>query len=104
MPGGIRMPIYEYQCKKCGAVMEHIQKFSDPPMTDCGDCGTEGSLEKMMSLSAFHLKGSGWYLTDYARKNTGPSSPDNAASKGSENTITAKASNSESSSGSDSSK
>ena len=62
------MPIYEYKCKKCGAVCEHIQKFSDPPMMDCGECGTSGSLEKLMSLSAFHLKGSGWYVTDYGRK------------------------------------
>jgi len=68
------MPIYEYQCKKCGAVSEHIQKFSDDPLTDCPECGTVGSLEKLMSLSAFHLKGSGWYLTDYARKNSGPTS------------------------------
>jgi putative FmdB family regulatory protein len=63
------MPIYEYKCKKCGEHSEHIQKFSDSPMTDCKKCGTTGALEKLMSLGSFHLKGSGWYLTDYAKKN-----------------------------------
>lgn len=63
------MPIYEYKCKKCGTVSEHIQRFSDEPLTDCGDCGSAGGLEKMISLSAFHLKGSGWYVTDYGGKN-----------------------------------
>ena len=67
------MPIYEYECKKCKNTTEFIQKFSDSPMTDCGECGTKGSLEKLMSLGSFHLKGSGWYLTDYARKDKGPS-------------------------------
>ena len=67
------MPIYEYECKKCKNNTEFIQRFSDPPMTDCGECGTKGSLEKLMSLGSFHLKGSGWYLTDYARKDKGPS-------------------------------
>lgn len=64
------MPIYEYKCKRCGTVTECIQKFSDAPLCDCKECGTTGSLEKLMSLSAFHLKGSGWYLTDYGRKDT----------------------------------
>lgn len=64
------MPIYEYKCKKCGEHSEYIQKFSDSPMTDCNKCGTTGILEKLMSLGSFHLKGSGWYLTDYAKKNT----------------------------------
>ena len=67
------MAIYEYQCKKCKHTSEFIQKFSDPPMTDCDECGTKGSLEKLMSLGSFHLKGSGWYLTDYARKDQGGS-------------------------------
>ncbi|MFH0814077.1 MAG: zinc ribbon domain-containing protein [Pseudomonadota bacterium] len=64
------MPIYEYRCKKCGTNSECIQKITDPPITGCNECGAEGSLEKLMSLGSFHLKGSGWYLTDYARKNT----------------------------------
>jgi len=62
------MPIYEYQCKKCSQVTEAIQKFSDPPLTKCPQCG--GRLNKMMSLNAFHLKGQGWYVTDYKGKNS----------------------------------
>lgn len=79
----IEMPIYEYKCKKCGAVSESIQKFSDPPLTNCEECGTNGSLEKLMSLNSFHLKGSGWYLTDYARKNS--QSTTNTSSKNNKN-------------------
>ncbi len=58
------MPIYEYKCEKCGRVVEAFQKFSDDPLTSC-ECG--GHLNKMMSLNSFHLKGSGWYVTDYAK-------------------------------------
>lgn len=65
------MPIYEYKCSKCGTITEAIQKFSDAPLTDCTDCGSRGSLSKLMSLGSFHLKGSGWYVTDYGRKDTG---------------------------------
>lgn len=61
------MPIYEYQCKKCNEVNEALQKFSDPPPTKCPHCG--GKVHKLMSLNAFQLKGSGWYITDYAGKN-----------------------------------
>ena len=65
------MPIYEYKCRKCGTVSEHIQKFSDDPLTDCGDCGCAGALEKLMSLSAFPFeRAQGWYVTDYGRRKT----------------------------------
>ena len=60
------MPIYEYECTKCGKVTEAMQKFSDPPLTECEHC--HGPLRKLISMSTFHLKGSGWYVTDYARK------------------------------------
>jgi putative FmdB family regulatory protein len=60
------MPIYEYRCKKCGEVIEKIQKFSDPPLKKHPGCG--GSLTKLISQSSFQLKGSGWYVTDYAGK------------------------------------
>lgn len=60
------MPIYEYSCDKCGNVIEWMQKFSDPLLTNHKDCG--GTLTKLISRSAFHLKGDGWYVTDYARK------------------------------------
>lgn len=61
------MPIYEYQCAACGQVLEKWQKFSEAPLTVCPKCG--GSLEKLISACAFHLKGSGWYVSDYAGKN-----------------------------------
>lgn len=59
------MPIYEYSCSKCGETIERIQKFSDPPLKKHPGCG--GKLTKLISQSAFQLKGSGWYVTDYAR-------------------------------------
>jgi putative FmdB family regulatory protein len=62
------MPIYEYSCRKCGKVIERIQKFSDPPLRRHPGCG--GTLTKLVSQSAFQLKGSGWYVTDYARAGT----------------------------------
>jgi putative FmdB family regulatory protein len=60
------MPIYEYQCEQCGKVQEAIQKFSDAPLTQCKHC--PGKLNKLISHSTFHLKGTGWYVTDYAGK------------------------------------
>ena len=60
------MPIYEYQCKRCGEVTESLQKMSDPPLKKCPECG--GKVSKLMSMNTFHLKGSGWYVTDYAGK------------------------------------
>jgi putative FmdB family regulatory protein len=65
------MPIYEYECQHCNQVTEAMQKFSEPPLTQCPKC--QGALKKLISHSAFHLKGSGWYVTDYARK--GDSAP-----------------------------
>jgi putative FmdB family regulatory protein len=62
------MPIYEYSCNKCGEVIERIQKFSDPPLKKHSGCG--GTLTKLISQSAFQLKGTGWYVTDYANKGT----------------------------------
>ena len=60
------MPIYEYQCKKCGTIEEALQKFSDKPLTKCRHC--TGKLHKLVSQSSFHLKGTGWYVTDYKNK------------------------------------
>ena len=62
------MPIYEYQCDSCTAITEDLQRFSDPPLEECPECG--GVLSKLMSLNSFHLKGSGWYVTDYTNKNS----------------------------------
>jgi putative FmdB family regulatory protein len=58
------MPIYEYRCLDCENEHEFIQKFSDDPKTECPACG--GRLEKLISNTAFVLKGTGWYVTDYA--------------------------------------
>ncbi|MBW1767834.1 MAG: zinc ribbon domain-containing protein [Deltaproteobacteria bacterium] len=63
------MPIYEYKCEKCRHQMEVWQKFSDPPTTKCELCN--GKMRKLISHSAFHLKGTGWYVTDYASKRGG---------------------------------
>ncbi len=63
------MPIYEYQCNRCRQITEALQKFSDPTLTECPHC--HGRLKKLMSLNSFHLKGSGWYVTDYAGKKAG---------------------------------
>jgi putative FmdB family regulatory protein len=60
------MPIYEYECTKCGNIKEALQKFSDKPLTKCKHCS--GKLNKLVSQSTFHLKGTGWYVTDYADK------------------------------------
>jgi putative FmdB family regulatory protein len=60
------MPLYEYQCDACGRRFELIRKFSDPPLETCPVCG--GTVRKLMSSPAFQFKGSGWYVTDYARK------------------------------------
>ena len=60
------MPIYEYECTSCGNVEEALQKFSDKPLKECKHCS--GKLHKLVSQSTFHLKGTGWYVTDYANK------------------------------------
>lgn len=62
------MPIYEYQCAKCKKTIEVIQKFSDKPLKKHAGCG--GSLTKLISASGFQFKGTGWYVTDYARKSS----------------------------------
>ena len=59
------MPLYEYKCKKCGGVLETLQRLSDAPLTVHENCG--GALKKVVSPSALHFKGKGWYVTDYAK-------------------------------------
>lgn len=75
------MPLYEYQCKKCKHRFEKIQKFSDKPLRKCPECG--GPVEQLLSAPAAHFKGSGWYVTDYARKGSG-SSGDGSSAKAKE--------------------
>ncbi len=62
------MPLYEYRCEQCGSRVEKIQKFSDAPLTTCEKCG--GALTRLLSAPAIQFKGTGWYVTDYARKST----------------------------------
>ena len=61
------MPIYEYECQQCGKVFETIQKFSDPRLTEC-NCDEKAPVRKLISAAAFHLKGTGWYATDFRDK------------------------------------
>ena len=71
------MPIYEYSCKKCGKTIEVIQKFNDPVLKKHEKCG--GALTKLISASGFQFKGTGWYVTDYAKK-SGPSASESSES------------------------
>ncbi|HJS57046.1 MAG TPA: FmdB family zinc ribbon protein [Vicinamibacteria bacterium] len=61
------MPLYEYECASCGT-FELIQRFSDPPLTRCPKCA--GRVQKLLSAPAIQFKGTGWYITDYARKSS----------------------------------
>ncbi len=63
------MPIYEYKCQKCGRQFEAFQGITDPELKSCKFC--KGKVQKMVSLSSFSLKGSGWYVTDYKGKKPG---------------------------------
>ncbi len=72
------MPLYEYQCKKCRHRFEKIQKFSDPPVKKCPECG--GVVEQLLSPPAVQFKGSGWYVTDYASKSGSQHSSSNGGS------------------------
>src|SRR5438093_12501131 len=62
------MPIYEYRCERCG-VFEEIQRITDQPLERCPQCGRK--VRRLISSTSFHLKGSGWYVTDYARPGPG---------------------------------
>ena len=68
------MPLYEYECEAAGHRFEVIQKFSDAPIDKCRVCG--GPVHKLQSAPAFHLKGTGWYATDYAKPGSTPESKD----------------------------
>jgi len=73
------MPLYEYQCENCGHRFELIRKFSDAPLAECPKCG--GAVRKLISSPAFHLKGTGWYATDYARQSEKASSSTDSKSE-----------------------
>jgi putative FmdB family regulatory protein len=73
------MPLYEYRCESCGATFEVIQKFSDPSVGTCKSCG--GKVRRLLSAPAIQFKGTGWYITDYARKGmTGGGETDKSSS------------------------
>ncbi len=62
------MPVYEYKCNRCGHITEALQKISDTPLEKCEACG--GPVKRIISQNSFHLKGTGWYVTDYASKSS----------------------------------
>ena len=72
------MPLYEYQCEACGNRFERIQKFSDPQVEVCPSCG--GKVQKLVSSPAIQFKGSGWYITDYAKKSSTEASSSSSSS------------------------
>lgn len=63
------MPLYDYKCHECGVVFEKLERFSDPPLAIHEGCG--GTVERLISPSAFHFKGTGFYITDYAKGSKG---------------------------------
>ena len=96
------MPLYEYQCKKCHSLTERIQKFSDPPLETCPHCG--GEVEQLLSAPAVQFKGSGWYVTDYARRGSGgngASPPTSTESKAGDSAKTSSSGSEKSTAGSD---
>jgi putative FmdB family regulatory protein len=74
------MPLYEYECEACGQRFEKIQKFSDPPPDVCAHCG-KGPVRKLPSSPAIQFKGSGFYITDYARKSSSEAGSKSSGSK-----------------------
>jgi putative FmdB family regulatory protein len=76
------MPLYEYECKKCGHRFEKIQKFSDKHIRKCPECG--GRVEQLVHAPAVQFKGSGWYVTDYARKSHAPAHSDSGGKESKE--------------------
>jgi putative FmdB family regulatory protein len=75
------VPLYEYKCEGCGETFEVIQKFSDEPLTVHEKCG--GPVHRLLSAPAFQFKGSGWYVTDYAKSNSSSPSKHDSSEKGS---------------------
>jgi putative FmdB family regulatory protein len=82
------MPNYEYLCKNCGHRFEQIRKFSDKQLRKCPECG--GVIEQVISAPAVQFKGSGWYVTDYAKKASGSAGSSSSSSEGDSGTKEAK--------------
>lgn len=83
------MPLYEYECSSCRKVHEVMQKFSDPLLTECPEC--KGPVKKLMSMTSFALKGTGWYTTDYKRSGSSTSSAASSSASSSGTTESAPA-------------
>ncbi len=81
------MPLYEFQCPKCGHRFERIQKYSDPDPKKCPECGA-GKIERLLHAPAVQFKGSGWYVTDYARRGSAGHAEGKGESKSDEKTET----------------
>jgi putative FmdB family regulatory protein len=79
------MPLYEFQCSECGKKTEVLQRFADAPLAVCPACG--GPVRKLVSSPSFQFKGSGWYVTDYARKAGGGEGKGEGASGESESSV-----------------
>ena len=91
------MPLYEYECESCKSRFEVIQRFSDEPLTECRKCGS-GPVHRLISSPAVHFKGTGWYVTDYAKRNNADSG---SSSSSSSSVSMSSSSSSSSTSGSD---
>ena len=74
------MPLYEYQCDACGHVFEKLQKRGAEAPSECPECGESGQVRRAISTTAFHLKGGGWYVTDYKTKSGSPKGESSPAS------------------------
>lgn len=91
------MPLYDYKCGKCGQVFEVRQSFSDAVLTTHEDCG--GPLERLISAPALQFKGSGWYITDYARSGNAGTKSGKSETKSDSSSSSSSSSNSSSSGG-----
>jgi putative FmdB family regulatory protein len=76
------VPLYEYECRKCGQRTEKIENFSGPYLKKCPKCG--GKIDRLLGAPAIQFKGSGWYVTDYAGKGSGGDSSKGEKAEGSE--------------------
>jgi putative FmdB family regulatory protein len=88
------MPLYEYQCSECKRRFEVLQKFSDPVLSECTECG--GVLERVLSVPSIRFKGSGWYVTDYSSKNANGDSSRRTSSESKESSSDKKVASTES--------
>jgi putative FmdB family regulatory protein len=76
------MPIYEYRCGKCGFQKEYLQRLNETPLSKCPECGKR-TFNKMVTAAGFHLKGTGWYATDFKNSGSGKAKPKEKAAEGS---------------------